>query len=455
MKKRLLKNVTTYFVVKNEIFKVKSHRNFCKYPFHADLTIEKVKNLPAPSEVKAQRDGKSFILKNDMIECVFLPDNAAALSGIVLKDRYMDQIVKDPATSSAAFVVSGSVPGLFWGKSFAVKTQKKDGGTESIFTLQTPVNARRLSEKVLMKKDVCGFAVDLIFTKLDDKKAKDDFRWHPELAVGGSMETGDTVFYPGKNGTVKVPLRGVGSGQYLPAAGDWTAIIDTNDRLACIASFDHKKSIKPYIWDAAKFHTVELECTPFTVRNGESKEYSLQMHFVRGLEGLDAWQDLTAIFINVPAKADQKTLQTFDIKAGTAFLTMQKIALEGCLLDNTGRKVRSFAVRKGKMIYEQPFTAVFKESFDDLADGEYTIQLKAVCEKGKSFSVKKKIIFAGEDLACLRNKYDALVKKVETRKDQTSRKTYELRIALESLRRSLALADTEKALEEIRKLEKE
>ena len=455
VKKRILKNVPTYFVIKNDVFKVKSVKNFCKYPFHADLTIEKVKNLPAPSEVKSRQQANKFILNNDMLECVFRTDNGAALTNIILKDRYMDQIVKDPGASSAAFVVSGSVPGLFWGKSFAVKTQKKANGTESIFTLKTPVNSRSLTEKILMKKDVCGFTVDLAFTKLDDKKAKDNFRWHPELAVGGSMENGDAVFYPAQEGAVKVPLRGVGSGQYLPAKGDWTALVDTNDLFANIYTFDHKKSLRPYIWDAAKFHTVELECTPFTLKKGESRHYSLQTHFVRGLEGIDAWKDLTALFINIPAKADQKKLSSLEVKAGTAFLSLQDVTLEVALLDKKGKKAVSFAPQNGKMIYEKPFTAVFKGSFEKLSDGTYTVRIRSARKNGKAFTAEKKVIFAGKELAHLTEKYELLVKKVEARKDQTSRKTYELRIALESLRRNLALADTEKAAEEIAALEKE
>ena len=371
------------------------------------------------------------------------------------ENRYMDQIVKDPGASSAAFVVSGSVPGLFWGKSFAVKTQKKADATECTFTLKTPVNARTLTEKILMKKDVCGFAIDLAFTKLDDKKAKDAFRWHPELATGGSVENGDAVFYPAAEGAVKVPLRGVGTGQYLPAKGDWTALVDTNDLFANIYTFDHKKSLRPYIWDAAKFHTVELECTPFTLKKGESKYYSIQTHFVRGLEGIDAWKDLTAIFINIPVKADQKKLSAVEVKAGTAFLSLQDVTLEAELLDKNGKKAVSFSPQKGTMIYEKPFTAVFKGSFSKLPDGTYTVKIRSARKNGKAFTAEKKVTFAGQELERLTGKYKLLVKKVEARKDQTSRKTYELRIALESLRRSLALADTLKAADEIAFLEKE
>lgn len=134
---------------------------------------------------------------------------------------------------------------------------------------------------------------------------------------------------------------------------------------------------------------------------------------------------------------------------------MQDVTLEVALLDKKGKKAVSFAPQNGKMIYEKPFTAVFKGSFEKLSDGTYTVRIRSARKNGKAFTAEKKVIFAGKELAHLTEKYELLVKKVEARKDQTSRKTYELRIALESLRRNLALADTEKAAEEIAALEKE
>ncbi|MBP5182595.1 MAG: hypothetical protein J6331_06170, partial [Lentisphaeria bacterium] len=225
-----------------------------------------------------------------------------------------------------------------------------------------------------------------------------------------------------------------------------------NDFLACIASFQ-QDSDRPYIYDAAKFHTLELENKPFSLKKGEKKDYAFSFHFVRGLSGVDAWEDLTALQILLPAGADQKNLASFEVKAGTAFLTMQEVTLEATILGENGEKLLSFAPQTGETLYEKPFTGRFQGAFGKLPDGACTVRIRASRKNGKTFTAEKKIVFVGEKLSLLRKKAERLAEMIEARKDRTSRATYEKRILLESLRRSIALADTAKAAEEIRALE--
>lgn len=441
-----------YFRIKNRIFKIRSSKNFCKYPFHCELIIEVVKSVPPPKPAQIQHSGQSTTLANDFVACTFDRNNGAALTSMVLQDRRTSQLGGSGAKSG--FIVSGAQPGPFRKAGFSVGKRLNTAGDMTGIEFISPVTGGlQLTQKAFIPHDKAGFKLLFECVNKNIQSKEFEIHYHPELTVGGSAESSDIFFIPQKGNTQAMVFRGLNAGKKHQFDGSWSAIVDSDEKLVYINTFKKNQIDMPYIWEASDFYTLEIGTPRKFYNSGEKAVLDLGFYFLRGLSGIDAWNMPFALNIPLNGNIDQKRPVNLQVEVGTPCALPQKISVK-CELMREGKKLLDIGSANGECSYEQPFIATFLPDTANLADGKVQAVITITGSDKKSFKTTKEFQFSGNGVAKRMEKYNSYMKQLSESSSENNPEYFSLRILLEELRQDIQACDLEAADRKIEKIGK-
>lgn len=439
-----------YFRLREQIFKVRSSNNFYMYPFYCELSIEAVDSMPAAAEIDVEKKNGEVVFTNSLISFTLNADRGAAITSIKLTDEMAEQTY----AGGSCFAATGGLPGPFSEQKFQMKEVTRSAGSRTVeFVIGEPSQGQQLRQTIGLQKDCAGFSVALECRNASQLDQTFDLRWHPKLAIGSAADSADYFFVPADGAVKKIPFRALSSGHGIPPSADWAAVVDTRQKLAYLSTFKKEQLNRVYIWEAADFYTMEIFAPKMAVKAGEALHLELGFFFLRGVTGIDAWQDGVAVHANLPAILNQGKPFSGEIQVAATFNNAESVALD-CELWQNGKSIRKLGDFQGSVAFDLPLEFTLDGNLGLLADGQYEFRLSTQYAGRDAFVFSKPVQLAGRALDSLMQAYNDSCRQLESSKHLPAKQIFSLRVMLEELHRAASegnIDQAEKLLIEYRK----
>ncbi len=446
-KKLIEVNKDYYFRMREKTFKIRSSDNFYMFPFYCDLVIEEVAVAPPGAAIDVEKKNGKIIFSNALIAFALNPGAGAAVTSIKPADEMTEQVY----VSGQCWAATGGLPGPFLDQAFAMEEREKtDDLLTADFSMAAPSQGQRLTQTFGMRRDTAGFTLKLACANATQLDQTLDLRWHPELMIGHAADTADRFFVP-TGGTVKdIPFRALNAGHGMPPSGNWAAIVDTRQKLAYVCAFKKEQVQRVYIWEGGDFYTLEIFAPKTTLKPGATINLDMGFYLLRGLGGVDAWQDGVAAWVDLAPIVNQTKPFAATIQVAAAFAGAENTAL-ACELWQGNKKIKDLGNYKDTVAFELPIAFNLTNDLAVLDDGEYEFRLKVKCDQHEELAVAKPVRLAGKALNTLLQAYEKGRAEIALRKNLPAAELFSLRVMLEELRHAIAggkIDDANKTLAE-------
>ncbi|MFA6931229.1 MAG: beta-galactosidase, partial [Lentisphaeria bacterium] len=440
-KKHLKIEQDYYFRLRDKIFKIRSSNNFYMFPFYCELSIEVVDSMPAPVPVDFEKKNDEVVFANSLIAFTIDTASGAAISSI----KMIDEMTEQTSADKSCFAASGGMPGPFLKQNFQMNAPKQSADfLTAEFVMGAPSQGQQLQQTIGFKRNCAGFTVALACRNAKQLDQTFDLRWHPELAIGSAADSADIFFVP-SDGVVKaIPFRALNSGYGLSPSGNWAAIVDSKQKLVYLTSFIKEQVQRIYIWEAKDFYTLEVFAPKTVVKADEALCLDLGFYFLRGLTGIDAWQDGVAVYAKLPTVINQNKSFSSQIQIATAFNNPESVALS-CSLWQNDKIIKQLTDFQADVAFDLPLEFVLNQDLSAMADGQYQLRLIVKYAEQKPFVASKPLEFAGNALNKLLQEYEHSRRKLDDNKNLNAQQTFSLRVQLEELRRAATDGNIDKA----------
>ncbi|MDD4097295.1 MAG: beta-galactosidase trimerization domain-containing protein, partial [Lentisphaeria bacterium] len=432
-KKHLEVNQDYFFRMRGNIFKVRSSDNFYMFPFYCDLVITEVQEAPEGAGVTIEKKNHEYAFANALIQFTVNGAAGAAVTSIIPADEKTEQV----HTSKKCFAATGGLPGPFFGQAFAMTPREQTPDRVVVdFAMAAPSQGQQLTQTVAMRRHEAGFTINLNCVNATPLEQSFDLRWHPELRIGNAADTADHFFIP-TGGTVQnIPFRALNSGHALPPSGNWAAIVDTRQKLAYVSTFKQEQVQRVYIWEAGDFYTFELFAPKTAVAPGKALPLDVGFYLLRGVSGVDAWQDGIAAYADLPPTVNQTRPFAARLEVASASSRPQTASLTGELW-HQGKKVKTATTATQEVAFDLPIEMILNDDLGDFADGDYTFRLLVAIANGPELVVEKNVRLAGQAINAKIQQYEKAIAELNARRDLPPREVFKRRVELEKFRRSI------------------
>ncbi len=430
-----------YFRLREQIFKVRSSNNFYMFPFYCELSIEAVDSLPAAAGAEVEKKNGEVVFANSLISFTLNAGNGAAITSIKMTDEMTEQTY----AGGSCFAATGGLPGPFSGQVFQMKEAKQTADSlVAEFVMAAPSQGQQLRQTIGLQQNCAGFSVALECRNTRQLDQTFDLRWHPKLAIGSAADSADYFFVPTDGAVRKIPFRALNSGYSMPPSANWAAIVDTRQKLAYLSTFKKEQVERIYIWESVDFYTMEIFAPKMVVKEGEAICLDLGFYFLRGITGIDAWQDGVAVYAELPAIINQSKPFSGEIQIAAAFNHSETVALS-CELWQNGKAIKKLGDFHGIVAFDLPLEFTLDGNLDFLVDGQYEFRMSVQYAGGDAFVAAKPVRLAGKALNSLIQAYNDNCRELDGSKQLPAKEIFSLRVILEELRRAAAEGNIDRA----------
>ena len=166
-------------------------------------------------------------------------------------------------------------------------------------------------------------------------------------------------------------------------------------------------------------------------------QLDLEFYLLRGLSGVDAWQEGIAVYAGLPPFLNQSEPLNCQIQVASTFSKIGKVVLNGELWQNN-RKIRSLGSLQESLAFDLPVDWQLQQNLNDLPDGEYELRLNIQYGQNQEFTARKTCQLSGRVLADLLQTCQRHSTGLTKRKNLPAGTLFSLRVLLEQLRQAIA-----------------
>lgn len=447
LKKRILLHRDSYFRMRDTILKVRASNHFYKFPFHTEVSIEEVKDVPPGMDAEIRSEAKNFLLENSLLKLAVDPSAGGRIVSMKPCDDLTEQLAEDSGKEPLTLAVSGGMPGPFADQTFRGDVSRDVDGTKHLKLVnEKSVAGKQLTQLYSIAPGTAGFSLSLKCLNTDQRMPDSvyDLRWHPELKIGGAADSADLFVLPVADGIKTMNFRASSTGISNPPAGDWAAVVDLNEKLAYVTAFNRKQVGRVYIWEAQKFYTLEIFAPHTKVPAGKSLDLDLSFYFLRGLTGLDAFSGGIGVQLDFKENVDQTLPAVFPVHVASAFEASRPVSLRASVARN-GKTVCDFEKIDSYADCDRVLRHEFRTRFQSMDDGGCEFILTVKYADRPAVEVKKKLHFIGRELAELLKTYGRYNEELAACGNLPADKKFRLRVLLEEARSHIADGNLEKA----------
>ena len=216
-------------------------------------------------------------------------------------------------------------------------------------------------------------------------------------------------------------------GFYFTSAEGWAGCVDTNEKIAYIASFPSDEVEKVLIWMSPDSYNLELFTPKREIESLKALPLNVNLFLIKGLSGIDNFQKGFASHIFLPEIFFSQDREIgFTVELASPFLKKKKLAGKVFLLKNK-KRIKKIGDFSRDVSFEQPLEKDISFGAKALSDGEYEIFLSLSDEKGVEFlNAKKKIFLIGNAKKKHLKVYDSFKKSLKKLKAKYPAKHKEL-----------------------------
>ena len=176
----------------------------------------------------------------------------------------------------------------------------------------------------------------------------------------------------------------------------------------------------------------------------------LAFYFLRGLTGLNAFDDGIGVQLDFKENLDQTLPAVFPVYAASAFEAARPVSLRASVAKN-GKPLCEFDKVDSYADYDRVLRHEFRTRFQSMDDGDYEFILSVKYADRPAVELKKKLRFIGRELAELLKTYGKYQEELSARGNLPADKKFRLRVLLEEVRSLIADGNLEKAKEGLAK----
>ena len=459
-KKRIITKNDYFFRMRDTTFKVHCEMNFYKFPFHSEVIIETVTGPIAKTACEMKTADKALSLSSGLLRLTLAPNRGGWIREIALADDQINQVAKRGALSACTENL-GQVPGPFIKHTFDSKVVK-NSEDEIVLELvnREPIERKTLRKRITVRRGVAGFDYNLKCTNHDTRTSQAPFelRWHPELAIGGLADGPDMFAVPTPEGLRNLPYHASNSGMRLIPGANWAAVVDRSEKVAYVTTFVKEPVENVYLWMDMTFYDMEIFSVKRKVQAGDSIDMDLGIYMLRGVRGLDVYQDGFGAHAALPDSFDQQKRVRFGVEAGSAYETILPVKLSAELKQGD-RRVTDFGGVVGDTVaFDQPINRIFEDDLKQCADGAYTLHMTVTVADKPSMTIVKGVRLTGGERAGHLKYYDECKKRLQALATSAPAGSevaiFNLRASLEELRSHIAAGRLAEATAQREKLAK-
>lgn len=372
-KKRMLPKTDYVFNFRAKQFRVHCDSCHFKYPFAMIARIDNRQD-PAPIPACSVMQVKNILtMDNGFVRVRLDADQGGRIIEFCLSDDQANQVTRFGPTQALS-EHDGRFPGSFINRQMQVKILK-DMPDESQVQLEMtePFNMVRLKKILTLRRGEAALDVQSMNFNHSTIGAAYPLQlvFHAELNIGGQADEKDLFVIPE---IVRLPFLASQSGQGHTPKIPWAAIVDRGEQLAYIDAFNLDDVEKVYLWMDQQFYTLELFGVKKDTAQGQAVTLRHRLLLLRGVSGLDVFQDGIGLNLALNRTADQCRPIPIRLEVGSAQAAPRHVRGEVVLLMD-GRKVKDLATFDDSVALEQPLVHDIKLQAETLSDGAYELEV--------------------------------------------------------------------------------
>ncbi len=392
-------------------------------PIGMNCTISEQARAPRTPECRGYEERyhgrRSIVLENEYLRARILPELGGRLIEFTSKDDGANRMYANPASFAGTTVDGGWVdyggieenlgeyPGSIWNAVYTVQFTRREPREVEV-TLQCPgirLDAQRsvsLVKVYMLQSGEIQLHVRQRVRNEGPLEQRLRLWMHPEVRAAGEVSPSDCAYFDAPDAPVSAPFRLEFSASYANR-GRWSAIIDQEQRQGIIERYPRETVDALYY--LIQNHTCNLEFGTAwrDVLPGQTLELEYAIGLLRGLGGVSACSDDTALNLILPGHGTFVQQQTVDITLEGAALRAANLTIDVALQKDDSTLARIDTVR-WRLTPDAPAQAVLHWSTGDIPDGAYTLTAIARDDAGAvQLSARVPLRIAGARIAALRD----------------------------------------------------